>query len=88
VFSATLGYSRVPYAAAADGAFFKVFAKLHPTKKFPYVSLLFLGSVAFVFSLLFKLKEVIDAILAMRILIQFIAQAIGLMLLVKRKGKS
>ena len=25
VFSATLGYSRVPYAAAADGAFFKIF---------------------------------------------------------------
>ncbi|MBS1628042.1 MAG: amino acid permease [Bacteroidetes bacterium] len=88
VFSATLGYSRVPYAAAADGAFFSVFAKLHPTKNFPYVSLLFLGSVAFVFSLLFKLKEVIDAILAMRILIQFIAQAIGLLLLVKRKGRN
>jgi len=86
VFSATLGYSRVPYAAAEDGAFFKVFAKLHPTKHFPYVSLLFLGSVAFVFSLLFKLKEVIDAILAMRILIQFIGQTIGLILLVKKKG--
>jgi amino acid transporter len=87
VFSATLGYSRIPYAAASDGAFFKVFAKLHPTKNFPHISLLFLGSVAFVFSLLFKLKDVIDAILAMRILIQFIGQAIGLMLLVKRKGK-
>ncbi len=87
VFSATLGYSRIPYAAAVDGAFFKVFAKLHPTKKFPYISLLVLGSVAFVFSLLFKMKEVIDAILAMRILIQFIGQTIGLMLLVKQKGK-
>ena len=48
--------------------------------------MLFLGSVAFVFSLLFKLKDVIDAILAMRILIQFIAQAVGLLLLVKLKG--
>ncbi len=83
VFSATLGYSRIPYAAAADGAFFKVFAKLHPTGKFPYVSLLFLGGVAFVFSLLFKLSDVISAILAMRILIQFIAQAVGLILLKK-----
>jgi amino acid transporter len=86
VFSATLGYSRIPFAAAKDGAFFKVFAKLHPTKHFPYVSLLVLGSVAFVFSLLFKLHEVINAILAMRILIQFIGQAIGLLLLVKKKG--
>lgn len=86
VFSATLGYSRVPYAAAKDGAFFKVFAKLHPTKHFPYISLLFLGAVAFVFSLLFRLGDVIDAILAMRILIQFIGQTIGLILLVKQKG--
>lgn len=86
VFSATLGYSRIPYAAASDGAFFKIFAKVHPTKHFPYISLLVLGSVAFVFSLLFKLHEVINAILAMRILIQFIGQAIGLILLVKKKG--
>lgn len=87
VFSATLGYSRIPYAAAADGAFFKVFAKLHPTKHFPYVSLLFLGGVAFVFSLLFRLGEVISGILAMRILIQFIGQAIGLLLLRKTRDK-
>ncbi len=81
VFSATLGYSRIPYAAAVDGAFFKVFAKLHPTRQFPYISLLFLGGTAFVFSLLFKLSDVISAILAMRILIQFIGQAIGLLIL-------
>ncbi len=88
VFSATLGYSRIPYAAAKDGAFFKVFAKLHPIKNFPYVSLLVLGSVAFVFSLLFKIKDVINAILAMRILIQFIGQAVGLILLHRKKGKN
>jgi fructoselysine transporter len=87
VFSATLGYSRIPYAAAMDGSFFKIFSKLHPTKHFPYVSLLFLGGIAFAFSLTFKLHEVISAILAMRILIQFIGQGIGLLLLVTRKGK-
>ena len=88
VFSATLGYSRIPYAAAKDGAFFKIFARLHPTKHFPYVSLLVLGSVAFIFSLLFKIKDVIDAILAMRILIQFVGQAVGLLLLSKQKGRN
>ena len=88
VFSATLGYSRIPYAAAKDGAFFSIFAKLHPTKNFPYISLLVLGAVAFVFSLLFKLSDVITAILAMRILIQFVGQAIGLLLLHKRKGNN
>ncbi|HMH33702.1 MAG TPA: amino acid permease [Puia sp.] len=86
LFSATLGYSRVPYAAARDGAFFKVFGKLHPTKHFPYVSLLFLGGVAFIFSFLFKMKHAIDGILAMRILVQFVAQAIGAILLRKRSG--
>ena len=87
VFSGTLGYSRIPYAAARDGAFFSVFAKLHPTKHFPYISLLALGCVAFVFSLLFKIQSVINAILAMRILIQFVGQAVGLILLSKREGR-
>jgi fructoselysine transporter len=86
LFSATLGYSRIPYAAAADGAFFKVFAKLHPTKQFPHISLLFLGGLGFIFSLLFRLSDVISAILAMRILIQFIGQAVGLILLHKTRG--
>jgi len=88
VFSATLGYSRIPYAAAADGEFFTIFSKIHPTKKFPYVSLLFMGSVAFIFSLLFiaDLGKVISAILAMRIIVQFIGQAVGLLLLRSKKS--
>jgi fructoselysine transporter len=85
LFSATLGYSRIPYAAAVDGAFFKIFSHTHPKKHFPDVSLLILGAIAFIFSLLFKLKEVISAILAMRILIQFIGQAAGILILKKKK---
>ncbi len=88
VFSATLGYSRIPYAAAVDGSFFKIFGKLHPTGKFPYVSLLFIGAIAFIFSLLFKLSDVINAILAMRILVQFIAQALGLLMLRKLRSST
>jgi fructoselysine transporter len=86
LFAVMLGYSRVPYAAAADGNFFPVFAKLHPVKHFPYISLLFIGGTGFVFSLLFKLSDVISAILAMRILVQFIAQAVGVILLRRRKA--
>ncbi len=85
VFSATLGYSRIPYAAAEDGNFFKVFSRLHPDKHFPHISLLVLCGIAFVFSLLFRLSEVISAILAMRILIQFVGQAFGLILLHRKK---
>jgi len=88
VFSATLGYSRIPYAAAQDGNFFRVFARLHPTKHFPHISLLFLGGVALVFSLLFRLSHVISAILAMRILVQFVGQAWGLVLLRRRRGSA
>jgi fructoselysine transporter len=84
IFAALLGYSRVPYAAALDGSFFSIFARVHPQKKFPHVSLLFLGGVAFLSSLLFKLSTVIAAILATRLLVQFIGQAIGIMLLHKR----
>lgn len=88
LFSATLGYSRIPYAAAADGSFFKVFARLHPTRQFPHISLLFLGGLGFVFSLLFRLSDVISAILAMRIVVQFIGQAVGLILLHRKRGKA
>ena len=86
LFAVLLGYSRVPYAAALDGNFFRPFARLHPTKNFPNVSLLFIAGLGMVFSLFFSLKGVISAILAMRILVQFIAQAIGVVLIRKRRG--
>ncbi len=86
LFAVVLGYSRVPYAAAADGNFFPIFARLHPRKDFPYVSLLFVGGLGFIFSLLLRLQDAINAILAMRILVQFVAQAIGVVLLRKRNG--
>jgi amino acid transporter len=86
LFAVVLGYSRVPYAAAVDGNFFRAFAKLHPTKNFPYVSLAVLCGLAFFFSLIFRLGQVIDSILAMRILVQFIGQSVGLVLLRKRQG--
>jgi len=86
LFAVVLGYSRIPYAAAADGNFFQLFSRLHPTKDFPYISLIFLCSLGFIFSLLFKLDKAIDSILAMRIIIQFIGQSVGLILLRKRPG--
>ena len=86
VFSALLGYSRVPYAAAVDGNFLKVFARLHPTKHFPQVSLLALAAAALLFCLALKLAQTIRAILAMRCIIQFIGQAVGLVLLRRKWG--
>ena len=86
VFSLLLGYSRVPYSAALDGNFFPIFAKVHPTKHFPHISLLILGGLAFLFSIVLRLETAIAGILAMRLIVQFIGQAIGVILLHRRWG--
>jgi fructoselysine transporter len=86
VFSATLGYSRVPYAAALDGNFFAIFGRVHKKGHFPYISLLALGAVAIIFSLSLTLRDAIRSILAMRCIIQFVGQAAGLILLRRKWG--
>ena len=83
VFALLLGYSRIPYAAAREGYFFEVFGRLHPTKEFPHVSLLVVG-VASIVSSFFSLGVVIDALIATRILVQFIGQIAGVALLRRR----
>ncbi|HUB31757.1 MAG TPA: amino acid permease [Bryobacteraceae bacterium] len=77
VFALLFGYSRIPYAAAVNGHFFGVFGKLHPTGKFPHVSLLVLGGLSMVASL-WDLDTVIAALLTSRILVQFLAQILAL----------
>lgn len=84
VFSLLLGYSRVPYAAALDGNYFRAFARVDPERRFPTVSLLALGGVAMLFCFL-RLADVIAALVVIRILLQFIVQAVGAMLLRKRR---
>ena len=77
VFALLFGYSRIPYAAAVDGHFFKPFAHLHPRGKFPDVSLLVLGGLTLIASF-WDLDAVISALLTSRILIQFIGQIAAL----------
>lgn len=81
-FALLLGYSRIPFAAARDGYFFNVFARLHPRHNFPYVALLVIGALAIAFSF-FSLGLVIDALIALRILVQFIGQIFAVALLRK-----
>jgi basic amino acid/polyamine antiporter, APA family len=76
VFSLTLGYSRVPYAAALDGNYFRAFAKVHPVYRFPHVSLLALGLVAAAFCFL-RLRDAIAALVVIRLVLQFLVQAVG-----------
>ena len=84
VFSLMLGYSRVPYAAARDGNYFKAFAKVHPEYRFPHVSLLALGVVAAAFCFL-RLKDAIAALVVIRLILQFLVQAVGLIVLRLRR---
>jgi len=84
VFSLLLGYSRIPFAAARDGNFPRVFGRLHPTRRFPYVSLLVLGGVACV-CCFFSLGEVIAALVVLRIVLQFSLQHVGVMMLRVRR---
>src|SRR3954447_9937881 len=83
VFALLLGYSRIPYAAALDGYFFSVFGRLHPTKRFPYVSLLVIGAISIAASFV-SLGTVIDALITTRIIVQFIGQVAALVILRKR----
>jgi amino acid transporter len=80
VFSLMLGYSRVPYAAARDGNYFKIFGRIHPDYHFPHVSLIALGVVAGLFCF-FSLADVIAALVVIRITLQFLVQAIGVIVL-------
>ncbi|HXS13429.1 MAG TPA: APC family permease [Acidobacteriaceae bacterium] len=84
VFSLLLGYSRIPYAAARDGNFPRVFGRLHPRGGFPYVSLLVLAGVACV-CCFFSLGEVIAALVVVRIVMQFSLQHVGVMILRKKR---
>jgi APA family basic amino acid/polyamine antiporter len=83
IFSLLLGYSRVPYVAALDGNYFSVFGRLHTKHRFPYVSLLVLGIVAMAFCVL-RLADVIAALVVIRLLLQFLLQEIGLLILRKQ----
>jgi APA family basic amino acid/polyamine antiporter len=78
-FAMMLGYSRIPYAAAADGAFFQWFAKLHPTRHFPHRALLLVGFLCMV-ACCFDLLQIITALMLARIVSMFIAQIIGLLI--------
>ena len=80
VFSLMLGYSRVPYAAAVDGNYFRAFARVHPVYQFPYVSLLALAGVAALFCFL-RLADLIAALVVIRIILQFLVQSIGVIIL-------
>lgn len=68
-----VGAARVPFAAARDGVFLPIFARLHPTKHFPHIALLAIGAISIV-GCFFSLGDVIAVLSAAGILTGNIAQ--------------
>jgi amino acid transporter len=80
LFAVLLGYSRVPYAAATDGRFFRIFGRLHRTKNFPYFSVAFIG-ISSAFASLLNLSDLITALIVIQVLVQFMAQVVAVTLI-------
>jgi len=70
----------VPYAAARDGNYFRFLAAVHPKHGIPHRSLVTLGLVACCFCF-FSLTQVITWLVITRILLQFMLQQVGVMVL-------
>lgn len=80
LYAVILGYSRIPFAAAREGQFFRVFERLHPTKHFPHVSLVMLAALALPFCF-FTLGELVGWLMQIQIVTQFIWQCAAVILL-------
>jgi amino acid transporter len=80
LYAVVLGYSRIPFAAARDGQFFRAFGRLHPTKHFPHISLVTIGAVTIPFCF-FSLGQLVNWLIQVQILLQFVWQCAAVMLL-------
>lgn len=83
VFAILLGFSRIPFAAAREGEFFSIFAKLHPTKGFPHISLVILGVLSACACML-NLSTLISLVIVIQTMVQFLAQCVAVVLLRRR----
>lgn len=75
-----LGYSRIPYAAAVDGAFPAVFARLSRRGAVPVVSLAVIGIASAALCFL-SLDALIASLIIVQTLLQFVAQCVAVIVL-------
>ena len=83
VFALLLAFSRVPYGAAVDGHFFSVFAKLHARDRYPVVAVITLGVIS-ALACVFSLGDLINMLIVVQIMLQFMAQCIAVIVLRKQ----
>jgi amino acid transporter len=86
VFAGMLGASRVPWAAAKEGQFFRPFARLHPTGEFPSFGVLYFG-IASAAGCALELDALVKALTVIQTLIQSLAVVVAVMLLRKTQPK-
>jgi len=79
-----LGASRLPFNAAREKLFFAPFGRLHPRLRFPHISLLVMGVVTAIACFL-SLSTIINALIALTLWTQFIAQIAALTILRRRQ---
>jgi amino acid transporter len=77
IFTMSLGYSRILYAAGAEGNFFKVLGSVHAKGRFPTVSLLVINALAIPLCW-FSLERLVSALMIIQIVFQFIPQVFAI----------
>src|SRR5215469_7548789 len=90
VLSGLLGGSRVPYNAAHDRVFLEWFGNLHPTLRFPHVSLIAMGvimAIASTQSSLAGLALLISTATSVFVIIQGLGQIVALVTLRRRQPR-
>ena len=80
LYATILGYSRVPYAAARDGDFFRIFARVHPTKHFPDLSLVVIALISIPFCF-FTIGQLVSWLIQVQVLLRFIWQCAAVVML-------
>jgi amino acid transporter len=80
VFANMLGASRIPYAAAEKGQFFKVFARLHPRGHFPSFAVLYVGAASAI-CCLWQIDQLIQAAIVISVLTLAIPTVLAVVLL-------
>ena len=79
-----LTFSRVPFAAASEGRFFRVFARVHPTAHFPSFSVLYMGTASALCCLL-DLDALINTVTVLYLMIAAVPMIPAVTLLRQRR---
>jgi len=84
VYANLLTFSRVPFAAASEGRFFHVFARVHPTAHFPSFSVLYMGAASALCCLI-DLDALISSVTVLYLMIAAVPMVPAVTLLRRRR---